>query len=308
VRTHGDSQDQITFLVRAEYDPPQSVRDAFHALKEERLPVPPAEGEFVRDYVDSEGRLREHHIAPLHLMPESFQQFAAALSAEISNAASVALGAIRWRSRALGSQRILSAKPIEWSLDDDEWMMLPTSTGVTIVDVPRIEVSAEAAQELQALLDKRVSEPLAHALFREGWSQRRENPSSALLIGLAALEIGIKEYIAACVPDAAWLAENAPTPPVVNMLTAYLPTLPPVAGGHAFPSLDDELIKVLKVGVTLRNALAHRGEQILSDRLDKTLRAVRNVLWTLDAARGYEWAAEYVTALDDDPPAGFRRI
>src|SRR5438270_11607402 len=104
-------------------------------------------------------------------------------------------------------------------------MMLPTSTGMTIVDVPRIEVSGEAAQELQALLDKRVSEPLAHALLREGWSQRRENPSSALLIGMAALEIGIKEYIAECVPDAAWLAENAPTPPIVNMLTDYLPTL-----------------------------------------------------------------------------------
>jgi hypothetical protein len=125
---------------------------------------------------------------------------------------------------------------------------------------------------------------------------------------MAALEIGIKEYIAACAPDAAWLAENAPTPPVVNMLTEYLPTVPPVAGGHAFPPLDDEWIKVLKVGVTLRNALAHRGEQISSDRLDKTLRAVRNVLWTLDAARGMSWAAEYVTALDEDPSAGFRRI
>jgi hypothetical protein len=307
LRTNPDSED-IKCTIGAELDPPDSVRDAFDALTEGRLPTPPAADEFRPDYVAADGTLREHHIAPLHLMPESFRQFAGALSAEMSDAASAALGALRWRSRALGSQRVLSAQPVEWSLDREEWNMLPTSTGVTTIDIPRIEVGADTSQELQVLLDAGISEPLAHALLREGWSQRRENPSSALLIGMAALEIGVKEYVAACAPDAAWLAENAPTPPVVNMLTDYLPTLQPLAGGHAFPSLDDELIKVLRVGVNLRNALAHRGEQISSDRLDKTLRAVRNVLWTLDAARGYPWAAEYVTALDNDPAAGFRRI
>jgi hypothetical protein len=222
VQTHRDAEDETTFLVSAEFDPPQSVGDAFYALSEGRLPAPPTEGEFVPGYVDAEGRLRENHVAPLHLMPQSFRQFADALGAEISDAASAALGALRWRSRALGSQRILSARPIEWSLDDEEWEMLPTSTGVTIVDVPRIEVSHEAAHELQVLLDEGVSEPLAHALLREGWSQRRENPSSALLIGIAALEIGIKEYVAACAPDAAWLAEHAD---------------PRAAGGRAHVSL-----------------------------------------------------------------------
>jgi len=43
---------------------------------------------------------------------------------------------------------------------------------------------------------------------------------------MAALEIGTKHLIAELAPDARWLALQMPTPPVVSILTDFLPTLP----------------------------------------------------------------------------------
>jgi hypothetical protein len=68
------------------------------------------------------------------------------------------------------------------------------------------------ALHLRQLLDANQLEPVPHALLREAWSQRHSNPNSSLLIGMAALEVGVKDYIAACMPAAAWLAENVPSP------------------------------------------------------------------------------------------------
>jgi hypothetical protein len=124
---------------------------------------------------------------------------------------------------------------------------------------------------------------------------------------MAALEIGVKSYIAACVPDAEWLAENLPTPPLLRMLQEYLPTLHP-EGGTPIAPLDKDTADVLKVAVTLRNGLAHTGSDVPRERLAKTLRAIRNVLWRMDVARGHEWASDYVTSLEEDPSEGYRRI
>jgi hypothetical protein len=185
--------------------------------------------------------------------------------------------------------------------------MLPRDTYVSIHGTSRLELSECAASELQGLLTRHELEPLAHELFREAWGQRQDNPRSSLLLGMAALEIGVKNYIAACVPDAAWLAENVPTPPLLRILQEYLPTLHP-AGGTPIAPLDDDTAGVLKVAVKLRNGLAHTGSNVPRERLVRSLRAIRNVLWRMDVARGHEWASDYVTSLDEDPSEGYRRI
>ena len=91
------------------------------------------------------------------------------------------------------------------------------------------------------------------------------------------------------------------------MLEEYLPTLT-APSGNPMPPLDPEIIKTLRVGVTLRNGLAHTGADVPTERLHRTLRAIWNVLWTLDEARGHGWAAQHrLPTLDSDPAAGYRR-
>jgi hypothetical protein len=99
-----------------------------------------------------------------------------------------------------------------------------------------------------------------------------------------------------------------PSPPIVKMIEQYLPTLEPPAGGSPMAPVDLDVIATLKIAVTKRNELAHRGVEMSGDRLVKTLRAIRNVLWTLDIARGHTWATDYLSSLDEDLSVGYRRI
>jgi hypothetical protein len=161
------------------------------------------------------------------LMPKGFQDFAAALSAELNAAAEHALGVFRWRTRTLGVRRPFAVRGFEWSVDGAAWRKFPSTMTVRVHDLPQLHLAAATAAEIQSLLDDGEREPLAHVLLREAWGQRYENPRSSLLIGVTALEVGVKQYIGACVPEAAWLADHAPSPPTLTMLNDYLPKLPP---------------------------------------------------------------------------------
>lgn len=260
-------------------------------------------------YLEADGSVRERHVLPLAVMPEFFRGFAEQLSAELHTAADTAVGVLRWRSRTLGPRRPYASRGIHWSLDGIKWRPMPSSTYVEVQDTAHLEISEAAARELQELLDANESEPLAHELFREAWDQRTSNPRSSLLIGMTALEVGIKQYIAHCVPDATWLADNAPTPDVVRMLREYLPTLQPPGEEPPLPACEAEVLEVLKTAVSIRNTLAHRGADVSRERLLPALRAIRNVLWKLDEARGHAWAAQHLfPSLEENLPVGYRLL
>lgn len=296
--------------LRTQVDPPASVAAAFERLAEGRLPDghPELTPRDLDRFASADGTLHENHVPPLHLMPQAVRDFDKKLSHAWTAAASSAIGLLRWRSRAFGTPNPFSVRPAEWSLDGSSWKIMPFTGGVEVVDTPALEVSDVTRAELQELLTRGQREPLAHALLREAWTQRSTSPQSAFLIGMTALEVGTKQHISACVPDAAWLVENVPSPPLLKLLTDYLPTLPPPEGGKALDPFPDDLLKVLKKAVTKRNELAHAGASVGRKQLRQTLRAVRNVLWTLDEACGFAWASDYVTPLDQDPPAGHRHI
>jgi hypothetical protein len=81
-------------------------------------------------------------------------------------------------------------------------------------------------EEIVRMVESGDQEPVAHQLFREAWELRRSNPRSALAIGIAAAEIGVKDLIASLIPDTRWLVKETPSPPVVKILREYLPMLP----------------------------------------------------------------------------------
>jgi hypothetical protein len=310
VESHGDVS--LSCVVETEFELKPRMAQVFEDLAHDRLPpghLPREEWGREFDFIDGGGNVQPGHIVPMHVMPAGFQDFGRQLAAELRAAADAAVGVLRWRSRTLGSPQPFASRGIEWSPDGETWRRLPSTGFVRIGDVARLEITEATASELQALLDQSELEPLAHTLFREAWSQRHGNPRSALMLGITALEVGVKHYISACVPDATWLAENAPAPPVVLMLQDYLPTLEPPDGGERLQPFDDAVEQTLTVGIRLRNELTHRGADVPSDRLMKTLRAVRNVLWRLDAARGHRWAAHHLfPSLEQDLSVGYRRI
>ncbi len=309
VEAHGDVS--LRCVVETERDPNPTITEGFECLAAGRLPPghrPRNEWKRGFDDIDADGTIRACWIPPMWLMPQSLRDFAIQLSNQLYEAAHAALGVLRWRSRTLGSPQPFSSVGIEWSKDRNTWHAMPADTAVELGDVARIEISPSTAVELQALLESE-REPLAHGLLREAWELRSRNPRSALVIGVTALEVGAKHYISACVPGARWLAENAPTPDVVKMLVEYIPDLLPPSGRTRTKMLEGETRTVLKEAVQIRNRIVHRGADVERERVAMTLRAIRNVLWQLDAALGHEWAAAYVSpTLDRDPSVGYRHV
>lgn len=111
-----------------------------------------------------------------------------------------------------------------------------------------------------------------------------------MLLGVAALEVGIKQFIAAAVPDATWLVEEAPSPSIERMLKEYLPRLPPQAMAP-----PDDVLKIVRKAVGARNRLVHSGKSNFSyATLELSLTTIRDLLWKLDADRGFAWAADHL--------------
>jgi hypothetical protein len=296
--------------VTTEVEPNSKVRSDFEKLAEDRLPrgAKPPKDLSIKPYIDPDGRIEPGHVAPLHLTPTGFQDFCNGLSGELSSAARDAVGVLRWRSRSLGPPRPFSSRGMQWSFDGELWHGLPRTTSAELMSDDRLELTESGAQDLQRLLDERRTEPTGHDLFREASSQRSSNHRGSLLLGVAALEVGVKEYIVACEPNSEAEVMGQESPPVVDMLEERLPALDPPGGAPRLQRFDKDTIEALRVGVQIRNSLAHRGAEVPSHRLRPFLRAVRNVLWTLDAQLDEDWASAYVIDPKESDSVGYRRV
>ena len=142
-----------------------------------------------------------------------------------------------------------------------------------------------------------VREPVAFELLREAVQNVGGNDRSALVMGVAAIEVGLKHCIARVAPDARWMVEEAPSPPVARMLREYLPTLPMrnTVAGEVKPPPSHHIDYVTKY-VRLRNEIAHVGADASLDVDDllEFLDVARDLLHLFDFYVGHEWAMEYV--------------
>jgi hypothetical protein len=157
--------------------------------------------------------------------------------------------------------------------------------------------SEVSALEVQRLVAGRTSEPLGHELLREARTLSNRTPGSALVIAIAAAEVGFKELVADLVPDAQWMMEHVPSPPLELMLREYLPMLPAREriNGKVVPP-PKRVVDVLQRGVQWRNAVAHRGRIFFDfDDLDTVIDAIHDLLCLLDYYRGQTWSLRHVT-------------
>ena len=104
-------------------------------------------------------------------------------------------------------------------------------------------------------------EPLGRQLFREAWGQIGINPRGALVIGVAAAEVGLKRLIATLIPGAEWLVQELQAPSVRKILRDFLPTLPVRAkwADGSEIKLPSKLISDVVKAFDLRNKVAHVG-------------------------------------------------
>ncbi len=200
---------------------------------------------------DEHGHLLPGETPPAHVLPEPFQSFIRDVTGELWDYARRTVYVLRWRCRAGGQHNPFTHRDMLWSQDGTEWTRLPGFFSISLSDsrgVPSLSKSIH--EEVQSLVQAGNTEPLGHELYQEAWEQRYSNPRSALVLGIAAAEAGFKQFVGTIVPDARWLAENAPSPPLVKMLAEYLPKLPArnTFAGKVPPPPPD-ILNTLKKGV-----------------------------------------------------------
>jgi hypothetical protein len=186
-----------------------------------------------------------------------------------------------------------------FTLDDGQaWYRLPHSlrTQILGVQLATDRISEAEWREVGQMFGADISEPISRVLWREANSFLGRNERAALVIGFTALEVGCKELIGELVPNAKWLAMEAPTPPLDKILSRYVPTLPKKIDFVA-KAIPKPLLKSVKDAVEARNAIAHRGEFTWdTDRTSGTLSHFNDLLWMFNVYAGRRWATEHISS------------
>jgi hypothetical protein len=226
-------------------------------------------------------------------VPAALDSFSKQISREFSDMARRAVQVARWRVNAHGTHRtICGGKGVGYSLDGKAWFTLPQDINFSMDVAHALSLRDDELGDIELLLDNGDDEPIAHQLFREALENRFPNPRSALILAVTAIETGVKNCISGLVPNATWLVENAPTPPVVHMLREFLPELSKTLDrDNPMLQVPTAMLDVVKDAVTMRNRLVHTGRQDIDDaKLRSILYTTKDILWILDYWRGRQWA------------------
>jgi hypothetical protein len=200
---------------------------------------------------------------------------------------------LRWRFGLHGHDVVFKETAVTARLADGRPLTLHLVPQAAMGD-ERAQIEPGGLVAVADLVTCSQHEPVAHELWREAWNLRHANPRSSLVIGVAAAEVGLKQLIAALVPDAASLVENVPSPPLEVMMRKVLPTLPIRADVEPSRRAPRHLRAAIRTAVEDRNRVVHLGAMPRGD-LRITLLAIREFLYLLDKYSGQPWADAMLT-------------
>lgn len=230
--------------------------------------------------------------------PDYFQLFIKSTQKRLSESVHVFISAIRWRMDLVGSNKPIRFGKFEWSKEGMDWQEFKYSFSFPHVDIFKGLNQSEKLpkNDIEELLKEFRKEPVHHILFRESWELRYAHPRSAIVVGVSAAEVAMKECISTLVPDAQWLAEEAPTPPLAKMMSNYLPMLPAKNkfNGEVL-ALPSRVRKEIQSGVEIRNKVVHAGLDAPNhEKIESILLAVKDFLWLIDYYCGYSWSVSHI--------------
>lgn len=244
----------------------------------------------------------------------AFQWFPVDLQEEIDGyrrllitAVNQVVNTLRWRFGMRGSTNSLENLELRYSLDGTTWGSISEKWDYRLLETagtpPSFYVDLEVYDDAQRLMQSSQYESIGHDLFREAWALRWNIPRSALLVGIAAVEVGIKRCLATLDP----LSEKNIRNDSMSVKTLLNETLPNVRADMAdkdklLPS--DNMIATVHAGIQARNAFVHRFpgdpkydqalQELVDPRLNELLATISDVLWLFDVYAGHLWARQFV--------------
>jgi len=241
----------------------------------------------------------EYVLKPLHEFAQPLQSFCGDVSQMLSDYSAKTVHALRWRLGGRGPHNVLRFRGFDFSLDGNSWFAMPRQGTLVVEGFDVGIINDDVCSDVKSFVENNLSEPLGHVLWQEAWFQRSDSSRSAVVLGIAAAESAIKEFISSKVPNAQWLIENLPSPPIVKMYKDYLPKfLNESQVDELNDLLNDGVVETVRKGVNIRNQIVHLGRASLKyDTVEESLIAVRDLLWFLDYCNGNEWAKAYIGKL-----------
>lgn len=255
------------------------------------------------EVVTSEGEIAKGYSPTSDFLPTDLEELCISTGIELKEHAIRFIELLRWLEKANGPFKIWDSSDerfgLYWKTNQEHYHSVPWPKQGPLTAMlggfGGLTWSAEDQQTLAQLWELGIAqEPLGHQLLREAKGIVEHNRRSALLICYSALEVGIKQHISKCAPDAAWLAMYAPTPPLFKILRDYLPKIH--CGKQDFEKWVEisPQLKLITQFVEDRNKLAHRGESITGS-LDDYLRITEDLLFAFDVLEGHTWAKTRVS-------------
>jgi hypothetical protein len=206
----------------------------------------------------------------------------------------------RWVDVLMWSQNLdlghspLSIRSHSWSFDANDWHDFPLHNircyraGGTI----NADLSSAALKTVSTLLADENQAPVHFIVMIEARSLATRNPRAGLVLAMSALEVAAKLCIARRVPMARWLVLNLPTPPIEKIIVEYVPQL----CGDRGIKVPERLQKSLKKSTTIRNGIAHKGDNPPEiDKVHELLKDIEDVMWILEYAAGFDWALRHTS-------------
>jgi len=298
----GHQANQIFCTATLERKPNPEILEMFECLRNNRMPKgfkkpKSLDKDFpdfdIYDYIDDEGNIKDRYIVGLDLMPPDFQEFYFDINKTLLDFLRRTIKILRWRHNLEGKHNpIQSWRGFYWSFDGKDWKSMPHSSVVKISQGSFSPITTDVRDEVQNLVRKGFDEPIGHIIFREAWKQKEQNPRSSLILSIVSIEVGFKQCLGILLPQAQWLVENLPSPPITKMLSNFLPQLSTKLDikGNVLPP-PKFVMKLLQNGIEKRNKIVHIGSLVPEhDELEKLLLAVRDTLYLLDYYCGNSWS------------------
>lgn len=251
--------------------------------------------------VREDGSFVEGFLPRLGECPSAIQTLVDDVTIKLSDAASRFLHLIRWQQGVDFDSRIIRWSGLYWNAGEPEFRAVPSR-----LQAPfdfGVSKGVEWESRDQAALEQlwaggQSDEPIGHKLLRSANSLLDESPEAALLILATAIEAGVKSHVCRLEPANKWLLEKAPSPPIPNILSEYLPKLYKQKNKDATLMVKiapwiDEVREIFKK----RNVTAHTGAKpALTKEFRHYIEKASDILYLLDAIEGHEWAKQRLSA------------
>jgi hypothetical protein len=183
-----------------------------------------------------------------------------------------------------------------WSLDAESWKAVDRmgTHSFAITWTRAFGPWDDAAFDfIKASATGERAEPLAHELLREAKQIHQQSPRSALVIGVAAAEVGFKMFVSQVFPQTSWLMD-LPTPSLEQMIDNLQWSKLGCTVNGKTPFIPGSLKRVLKASVNRRNKLVHAGlGEVSASEVDDVIEQIRDFLYLLDVLsspdNGWAW-------------------